>query len=65
MKIGDRVIIASSSEDFGDSLVGERGIIIKKVNPEWKEGADVVVNLDCGLTDLLFESEWELEKIKY
>ncbi|MFQ4800982.1 hypothetical protein C4U87_00780 [Clostridioides difficile] len=64
MEIGDRIIVVSS-EEIGDSLIGEKGTIIKKVNPEWAEGADVVVNLDCGLTDLLFESERELEKIKY
>ncbi|HBH1338253.1 TPA: hypothetical protein KRL47_001311 [Clostridioides difficile] len=46
MEIGDRIIVVSS-EEFGDSLIGEKGTIIKKVNPEWTEGADVVVNLDC------------------
>ncbi|HBF1879717.1 hypothetical protein JY816_05800 [Clostridioides difficile] len=65
MKIGDRIIVASSEEGLGESLIGEKGTIIKKVNPEWTEGMDVVVNLDCGLTNLLFESERELEKIKY
>ncbi len=64
MEIGDRIIVVSS-EEIGDSLIGEKGTIIKKVNPEWTEGMDVVVNLDCGLTNLLFESERELEKIKY
>lgn len=64
MKIGDRVEVVATMEDFGESLIGERGTIVQKVNPEWKWGSDVIVNLDSGLTDLLFESEMELEKIK-
>lgn len=64
MKVGDRVLVVSSGEDCGESLIGEKGTVVKRVNPEWKWGSDVVVNLDCGLKDLLFESEIELEKIK-
>lgn len=65
MKVGERVIVVSGDhEGVGDTLIGEKGIIVGIVNPVWKYGCDVIVDLDSGINGLLFESDLELEKIK-
>lgn len=56
-KIGDRVRIEWQEEDFDTgSLVGEIGTIVKYGIKEWHNG-DLILNLDCGITDIVYSSE--------
>ena len=65
MKVGDRIIVSGTDFDSDtSSLLGEKGTVTRLVNPDWKDGCDVVVALDCGIDELLFDSELELDLIK-
>ena len=57
-KVGDRIKIEYRDFDFDSgTLVGETGTVVKIVDPRWTDLGDVVIDLDCGITGIIYDSE--------